>query len=273
MLLSPRGLPAALQLPASLPFPVRLASVSRSRTSLVWRSSAFLVRLRSRSSCRSSAASRSAHLDFLVGRASSVLADVDGSGSSRAAIADGRAESEFALRSACTMLPLAVLIFLVTLAVEVVGWIGKDTLANVVFPLFATGPSAKQTRAYKAEILAAKAELAATSSQDEFAKWAKLRRKLDKSVAELEALSTSSTPLDDGSHRHSRCRRRDSLRLWDQVQGAPLGPHHRAPLRHLLMAQEGGCLLPPPGLVRPCDLLSRTPLRPHRSVPLPWPPR
>ena len=35
-----------------------------------------------------------------------------------------------------------------------------------------------------------KAELARTSSQDEFAKWARLRRKVDKSLADLEKIST-----------------------------------------------------------------------------------
>lgn len=36
------------------------------------------------------------------------------------------------------------------------------------------------------EIYATKQELAATSSQDEFAKWAKLKRKVDKGLADLE---------------------------------------------------------------------------------------
>lgn len=38
-------------------------------------------------------------------------------------------------------------------------------------------------------MLADKAELAKTSSQDEFAKWAKLKRKLDKGLADLEKIS------------------------------------------------------------------------------------
>lgn len=38
-------------------------------------------------------------------------------------------------------------------------------------------------------MLALSAELKATSAQDEFSKWAKLRRKVDKAVADLEALS------------------------------------------------------------------------------------
>lgn len=53
--------------------------------------------------------------------------------------------------------------------------------------LFSSSPHAKFQRALKTEILRLRAELAATSSQDEFAKWAKLRRKLDKGVADLES--------------------------------------------------------------------------------------
>lgn len=38
-------------------------------------------------------------------------------------------------------------------------------------------------------------DLNATSSQDEFAKWAKLRRQHDKMLEELEKMSASSPPL------------------------------------------------------------------------------
>lgn len=42
----------------------------------------------------------------------------------------------------------------------------------------------------KREVLQLKREMNHTSSQDEFAKWAKLRRRHDKSVEEYEAAST-----------------------------------------------------------------------------------
>ena len=44
-------------------------------------------------------------------------------------------------------------------------------------------------RALKAEILLTKSELLKTSAQDQFAKWAKLRRSVDKGLADLEKLS------------------------------------------------------------------------------------
>lgn len=55
--------------------------------------------------------------------------------------------------------------------------------------IFHTSKVSKQ-RSLKSDILATKAELLQTSSQDQFAKWAKLRRKVDKGLAELEKLST-----------------------------------------------------------------------------------
>ncbi|KAK4049567.1 GET complex subunit get1 [Microbotryomycetes sp. JL201] len=87
-------------------------------------------------------------------------------------------------------LDLAVLLFGVTLGVELVSWIGKDRLSDMLYlpysRAFGTAGSSQQRR-LRQEILQLRAELAGTSSQDEFSKWAKIRRKLDKAVAELEA--------------------------------------------------------------------------------------
>lgn len=47
----------------------------------------------------------------------------------------------------------------------------------------------KRQRELKSELLAKKAELLQTSAQDQFAKWAKLRRSVDKGLADLEKLS------------------------------------------------------------------------------------
>ncbi|KAG5633079.1 GET complex subunit get1, partial [Asterophora parasitica] len=44
-------------------------------------------------------------------------------------------------------------------------------------------------RSLKKEVLTTKAELLKTSAQDHFAKWAKLRRSVDKGLADLEKLS------------------------------------------------------------------------------------
>lgn len=46
-----------------------------------------------------------------------------------------------------------------------------------------------EQRSLKTEILQTKAELLQTSSQDQFAKWAKLKRKVDKGLQDLEKIS------------------------------------------------------------------------------------
>ncbi|BGO94250.1 hypothetical protein NBRC10512_006884 [Rhodotorula toruloides] len=85
-------------------------------------------------------------------------------------------------------------LLLTTFVVELLGWVGTDTLAGYIYAPFA--PAAKQQRAQKAEILKLRADLAATSSQDEFSKWARIRRKLDKAVQDLE-----SSNADSSAHR------------------------------------------------------------------------
>ncbi|SCZ87526.1 BZ3500_MvSof-1268-A1-R1_Chr2-2g04992 [Microbotryum saponariae] len=103
---------------------------------------------------------------------------------------------------------LAVLLFGITLAVEVVGWVGADSIAAFL-PLppvyltripfyapvsrFSSNPTLKSQKALRADIIKLRAELAATSSVDEFSKWAKLRRRVDKAVSELEALNATSS--------------------------------------------------------------------------------
>lgn len=47
----------------------------------------------------------------------------------------------------------------------------------------------KKQRDLKKELLATKAELMQTSAQDQFAKWAKLRRRVDKGLADLDEIS------------------------------------------------------------------------------------
>ncbi|GAA5903632.1 hypothetical protein JCM6882_003006 [Rhodosporidiobolus microsporus] len=86
---------------------------------------------------------------------------------------------------------LALGLFLSALFIQLIDWIGSDVLANLLYTPFA--PTSRATKDKKAEILALRAELAATSSQDEFSKWARLRRKLDKAVQELEVANASTS--------------------------------------------------------------------------------
>ncbi len=56
--------------------------------------------------------------------------------------------------------------------------------------LFLSSSSARQ-RILRSQVLEQKSELSRTSSQDEFAKWAKLKRKVDRGMADLESISAS----------------------------------------------------------------------------------
>ncbi|KZP11610.1 hypothetical protein FIBSPDRAFT_756485 [Athelia psychrophila] len=83
-------------------------------------------------------------------------------------------------------------IFALVFFTELISWIGKSVLVDLAFVLhqriFNTSAAAKQ-RKLKSEILATKKELQQTSAQDQFAKWAKLRRSVDKGLAELEKIN------------------------------------------------------------------------------------
>ncbi|KAG8703030.1 GET complex subunit get1, partial [Ceratobasidium sp. 423] len=46
-------------------------------------------------------------------------------------------------------------------------------------------------RTLRADVLAAKRDLLQTSSQDQFAKWAKLRRRVDRGLAELDTINST----------------------------------------------------------------------------------
>ncbi|RPB07026.1 hypothetical protein P167DRAFT_540399 [Morchella conica CCBAS932] len=58
-------------------------------------------------------------------------------------------------------------------------------------PLSSSKADIAKRKALQREIVVLRAQLRATSSQDEFAKWAKLSRTLDKKTAEFEKLNTS----------------------------------------------------------------------------------
>ncbi|KAL7417649.1 CHD5-like protein-domain-containing protein [Mrakia frigida] len=103
---------------------------------------------------------------------------------------------------------LALIIFLLALATEFLNWVGKSFLIDSAFNLYQLLSSTltlKLQRQLKGDILRSKLELDKTSSQDEFAKWAKLRRKLDKLIADLEktngTLQTSKAAFTSNASR------------------------------------------------------------------------
>ena len=76
---------------------------------------------------------------------------------------------------------------------SVISFIGQAAITNflydVVFTNIAPSAQHKQVTTLKRDIVKGRMDLRNTSAQDEFAKWAKIRRKVDKQVAELETLS------------------------------------------------------------------------------------
>ncbi|KAI0036938.1 CHD5-like protein-domain-containing protein [Vararia minispora EC-137] len=90
---------------------------------------------------------------------------------------------------------LILTIFLFVLLNEFVAWIGKSVLQRFAWGLyqrvFYSGVATNQ-RKLKIEVLEKKKELLQTSAQDQFSKWAKLRRAVDKGLADLEKLNKQS---------------------------------------------------------------------------------
>ncbi|KAF5328669.1 hypothetical protein D9619_011519 [Psilocybe cf. subviscida] len=92
-------------------------------------------------------------------------------------------------------------IFLLVFIGQLVTWIGKTVLLDIVYDAYlrlTRSPLAAKQRALKSEILSTKAELMKTSAQDQFAKWAKLRRSVDKGLADLEKLNSQIASTKSG---------------------------------------------------------------------------
>lgn len=91
-----------------------------------------------------------------------------------------------------TMHP-ALIILCVVFGVQLVNLIGRERIEAAVRPVYVRllySQDLKRQKQLKKELFATRQQLNLTSSQDEFAKWAKLRRSVDKMVNQLEATST-----------------------------------------------------------------------------------
>ncbi|GJN73359.1 CHD5 domain-containing protein [Purpureocillium lilacinum] len=90
------------------------------------------------------------------------------------------------------MSTLLFVIFAIELLAHVINAIGAAQINNLLWTLInylpvSTSKAAAEQRKLQAEYLRVRHELNATSSQDEFAKWAKLRRQHDKLLEQLDA--------------------------------------------------------------------------------------
>ncbi|KAI0205473.1 CHD5 domain-containing protein [Astrocystis sublimbata] len=91
---------------------------------------------------------------------------------------------------------LLLVVLLVEVAVHLVNTIGAATINNALWNLFLlVSPELRKQAAEKntlqTEYLAIRRDLNATSSQDQFAKWAKLRRQHDKQLEKFEKLKAT----------------------------------------------------------------------------------
>ncbi|KAI0453172.1 CHD5-like protein-domain-containing protein [Xylaria acuta] len=91
---------------------------------------------------------------------------------------------------------LLLVVLLVEVAVHLVNTIGAATINNMLWNIYLALPTevskqAAEKNKLQKEYLAIRRDLNATSSQDQFARWAKLRRQHDKQLEQLEKLKAS----------------------------------------------------------------------------------
>ncbi|KAL4921122.1 protein get1 [Aspergillus aurantiobrunneus] len=92
------------------------------------------------------------------------------------------------------MLPLIWTIFVLHIVIFLVNTIGATAIDNLLWILYLKLPTslyqtAQEQSKLKREVVHLKRDMNNTSSQDEFAKWAKLRRRHDKALSNYEALN------------------------------------------------------------------------------------
>ncbi|KAM7206309.1 CHD5-like domain containing protein [Rhypophila sp. PSN 637] len=95
-----------------------------------------------------------------------------------------------------SMPSLLLVVFLVELAIQLINTVGATTINNLLWHLILSFPSSLSNefaaqRKKQKDYLVVRRDLKATSSQDEFAKWAKLRRQHDKLLEDLEKQKAS----------------------------------------------------------------------------------
>ncbi|KAF1350864.1 CHD5-like protein-domain-containing protein [Delphinella strobiligena] len=94
------------------------------------------------------------------------------------------------------MISLILSVFLLNVVIHLVNTVGATTLNELLWILYnklpnPTAKDAREATRLKGEVVRLKRELGATSAQDEFSKWAKIRRAHDKAVAEYEKSSSA----------------------------------------------------------------------------------
>ncbi|KAI4199551.1 MAG: hypothetical protein LQ348_001868 [Seirophora lacunosa] len=91
---------------------------------------------------------------------------------------------------------LLLTVFILQVLIHLVNTIGANAINDLLWTLYnklptSTRDSVRESKRLRTNVLRLKKEMAATSSQDEFAKWAKLRRQHDKAVAQYDEKANS----------------------------------------------------------------------------------
>ncbi|KAL8930174.1 MAG: hypothetical protein Q9208_000791 [Pyrenodesmia sp. 3 TL-2023] len=91
---------------------------------------------------------------------------------------------------------LLVVVFILQILIHLVNTVGANAINELLWTLYNKLPtpthnSVQESNRLRTEVLRLKREMNATSSQDEFAKWAKLRRQHDKAVAQYDEKANS----------------------------------------------------------------------------------
>ncbi|RKF56578.1 Protein get1 [Golovinomyces cichoracearum] len=94
------------------------------------------------------------------------------------------------------MLSLLLITFLIQLTIQIINTVGVSAINSTLWKIWnkllpSTSESLAENRKLRIQVLKLREELNSTSSQDEFAKWARLRRVHDKAVEKLEVSQKS----------------------------------------------------------------------------------
>ncbi|MCJ1380516.1 GET complex subunit get1 [Xylographa soralifera] len=86
---------------------------------------------------------------------------------------------------------LLLVVFILQLVIHLVNTVGAGAISNLLWILYnklptSTSANVEAQTTLRREVVRLKREMNATSSQDEFAKWAKIRRQHDKVLAEYD---------------------------------------------------------------------------------------
>ncbi|ORY91947.1 WRB/Get1 family [Syncephalastrum racemosum] len=145
-----------------------------------------------------------------------------------------------------------LLLVLLTETILLVGYSYITRKAYNYYVLFVNDDKLARQKKLKRDLLTLKNELSQTSSQDEFAKWAKMRRKLDKGMAELEKLNS------DIAFARTAFELRAKSVLWFLVNGSRIAT--------TMWCARSAAFYLPQGWFGPAAWFLSTPMAPRGSV-------